>query len=90
MEGSVIEFLISKNFISLVISGGGKNFKMVTALVGPDKENMKECGSFKGPAKRSQFITFNCKEPVNGKFVKLQSKGINSLSFAELQVYAIH
>ncbi|XP_071172918.1 uncharacterized protein [Mytilus edulis] len=71
-------------------AGGGKNFKMVTALVGPDKENMKECGSFKGPAKRSQFITFNCKEPVNGKFVKLQSKGINSLSFAELQVYAIH
>ncbi|VDI27633.1 Hypothetical predicted protein [Mytilus galloprovincialis] len=71
-------------------AGGGQNFKMVTALVGPDKENMKECGSFKGPAKRSQFITFNCKEPVNGKFVKLQSKGINSLSFAELQVYAIH
>ena len=74
----------------MIISGGGQNFKMVTALVGPDKENMKECGSFKGPAKRSQFITFNCKEPVNGKFVKLQSKGINSLSFAELQVYAIH
>ncbi|XP_076113410.1 uncharacterized protein LOC143081059 [Mytilus galloprovincialis] len=71
-------------------AGGGQNFKMVTALVGPDKENMKECGSFKGLAKRSQFITFNCKEPVNGKFVKLQSKGINSLSFAELQVYAIH
>ncbi|CAC5358422.1 unnamed protein product [Mytilus coruscus] len=71
-------------------AGGYKDFKEVTALVGPDKKNMKECGFFKGPAKWSQLITFNCKEPINGKFVKLQMKGIHNLSFSELQVYAIY
>ncbi|XP_063442671.1 uncharacterized protein LOC134722967 [Mytilus trossulus] len=69
---------------------GGVLFKQVTAFVGPDKENMKACGSFKGPAKESQLITFNCKRPVNGRYVKLQMKGFHYLIFAEVQVYAIY
>lgn len=86
----MIDFHISIDFFSLIISAGGVLFKQVTAFVGPDKENMKACGSFKGPAKESQLITFNCKRPVNGRYVKLQMKGFHYLIFAEVQVYAIY
>ena len=59
--------------------------------VGPALENMTHCTHYIGPGRASEHVVINCMKILNGRFVKLQCRGIDDFfHLVEVKVFAYH
>ena len=69
----------------------GHRLRKLDVTVGNSLSKMEPCGHFEGPATDGELVIKVCKQPIKGRYVKLQIMDENArdnyLHVAEVEVY---
>ncbi|CAG2234593.1 unnamed protein product [Mytilus edulis] len=67
----------------------GDLIRKLDITAGPSHNQMTRCGFYSGPAKTGYHLVIECRQIINGRYVKIQKNDTTNLALVEVQVMAI-